>query len=161
METLRTHGLEIGGRYRVRWLDSDYVERETFGTVSNLGEINVLLAPDAWRDATYQSVDLRRILEVSPVKAPTRLEITEEGASWALVLRTAAKEHRCICADEERSNGSKNPNHRVECRGTIRRGEQYVENLGESAGYSSGSRYCRACAPGAWGPRAVREVEAE
>lgn len=39
------------------------------------------------------------------------------------------------------------------CVGWIERGDVYVENLGESAPYQAGTRYCLPCGVAAWGER--------
>lgn len=46
-----------------------------------------------------------------------------------------------------------NPNHREGCIETIEPGDRYVEYLGESAAWESGSRYCLPCGEAAWGVR--------
>lgn len=67
-----------------------------------------------------------------------------------LVVRTARKPWRCICADPVRRSGSPNPNFRPECEGDIPVGTVHVEYLGEVAGYESGYRYCATCAVAVW-----------
>jgi hypothetical protein len=67
-----------------------------------------------------------------------------------LVVRVARRQWVCICA--RRPDRRPNPNYREDCAADyIEPGELYVEYLGESGAYSSGSRYHAACALAAWG----------
>jgi hypothetical protein len=71
-------------------------------------------------------------------------------ADVGLVVRIARRQWTCICA--RRPDALANPNYRPDCPGSyIEPGEMYVEYLGESGAYSSGSRYHVACALNAWG----------
>lgn len=70
-----------------------------------------------------------------------------------LVVRTARKRWRCICADPHRgrvNTGYANPNYRPGCIGDILPGDLYVEYTGEADPFSHGSAYCVPCAVGAW-----------
>lgn len=68
-------------------------------------------------------------------------------------LRTARKQYRC-CAplrDENgrwirRQQGAMPVQVPVRCHAEIRRGDRYVEYVGETPLYQSGDRYCLACA---------------
>lgn len=68
-------------------------------------------------------------------------------AGVGLVVRVAQRQWACICAVPG------TPNYRPDCPGDyIEPGDMYVEYLGESGAYSSGSRYHVACALAAWQP---------
>lgn len=65
--------LEIGKRYRLRYLDDDpttgsgYEEAELVGMVSNIGERNVLVFPDGNREGLYTSLPSARLLDAEEV----------------------------------------------------------------------------------------------
>lgn len=64
----------VGNRYRFRWVDREFRERETVGRLEAIGETNLLVAPLGWRSGTYQSFDLRRVLtaeEIDPIDEGT------------------------------------------------------------------------------------------
>lgn len=60
------------------------------------------------------------------------------------ILRTARQAWPC-----DGDGRMRNPEHK--CGGTIEKGQQYVEYVGEVPAYASGSRHCIACHNHYWG----------
>lgn len=56
-----------GRRFRVLWLDRDSDLVETVGKVETVSGVNVLLAPDGWKQGAYQSVGLGRVMGAEEV----------------------------------------------------------------------------------------------
>jgi hypothetical protein len=46
-----------------------------------------------------------------------------------------------------------NPNHRLDCLGSIHAATEYFEYMGDAEPYGSGSRYCATCAVAVWADR--------
>jgi hypothetical protein len=79
--------------------------------------------------------------------------LTEEQRQTGLVLRTARKPHRCehftLITDAPVDRTGRTP--RSYCETPIRPGDRYLEYLGESHAYQSGSAYCAEHALEEWG----------
>ena len=61
------------------------------------------------------------------------------------IERIARREWSCTCVD-----GPNSRSRSTRCTAVIRRGDAYVEYVGEAGGYSSGTRYCLACGTETW-----------
>lgn len=110
------------------------------------------------------------VVEMATAQRVVRFGVTliEKHQRWNdMIVRTARKEHRCRTWRErkqiETSRTERAVSWRYESTGPelrhwdhgelpgdhtsiIKRGEQYVENMNESAPFQSGARYCVACA---------------
>jgi hypothetical protein len=79
--------------------------------------------------------------------------LTEEQRSSGLILRTARKPHTCnhftLVVDGTLDRMGRTP--RVYCETPIRPGDRYLEYLGESPAFHSGSAYCAEHALAEWG----------